>query len=448
MVWVTTLRPHISGMTLKEHIRKSIVLATPVVIAQLGHIMVGVADSVMVGRLGVIPLAGATFANSIFYVLFLFGIGVSNALTPLVSSTDPEDKPRLFSLLQNNLLLNFLLGIGIFLVAFGLSFFLGFFGQEALVVDAARPYFWIICSSIIPVMVFQSFRQYSEGLSDTFVPMVVSIVGNVINVGLNYLFIYGKLGAPEMGLNGAGVASMISRILMLGIILYMTRHKWSGLVLTFSKALIRQQFWLGLPLGFQYVFEIGAFSFASVMIGWINAEALAAHQIAINVAAVTYMAASGIATAASIRVGNQLGFKDRHNMRVAGFSAFGLVGVFMIGCGILLILGRDLLPTWYIADEGVIRTASSLIFIAAAFQLSDGLQAVGLGVLRGLRDVRIPTGVTFISYWIVAIPLAYFFGFGLEWGVKGVWYGLLVGLSIAAILHIWRFSSLSKRLPL
>ena len=167
-------------MTLKEHLRKNILLATPVVIGQLGHIMVGVADSVMVGRVGVIPLAGATFANSIFYVLFLFGIGVSNALTPLVSSTNPDNKPRLFTLLQNNILLNLILGIGIFLLALGVSFFLQYFGQEKEVVEAARPYLWIICSSIIPVMVFQSFRQYSEGLSNTFIPMVVSIIGNLI----------------------------------------------------------------------------------------------------------------------------------------------------------------------------------------------------------------------------------------------------------------------------
>ena len=213
-------------MTIREHIRKSVILATPVVIGQLGHIMVGVADSVMVGRLGVIPLAGATFANSIFYVLFLFGIGVSNALTPLVSSTDPNDKPRLFTLLQNNLLLNFLLGIGIFLVALSLSFFLEDFGQEVEVVESARPYLRIICSSIIPVMVFQSFRQYSEGLSDTFIPMVVSIIGNLINVGLNYVLIYGKFGFPSLGLSGAGLASMISRVLMLGIIIYFTRKKW------------------------------------------------------------------------------------------------------------------------------------------------------------------------------------------------------------------------------
>ena len=331
-------------------------------------------------------------------------------------------------------------------MAFATSFFLDHFGQEEGVVEAARPYLWIICSSIIPVMVFQSFRQYSEGLSNTFIPMVVSLIGNLFNVALNYLLIYGKWGFPAMGLNGAGLASMISRIIMLALMIYLTRKMWIGMVLKFSTSFIRQQFNLGIPLGFQYVFEIGAFAFASIMIGWLGAEELAAHQIAINMVAVTYMAASGVATAASVRVGNQLGRRDRRNLRIAGFSSFGMVGVFMAFCGIMFILLKDWLPRLYIEDLEVTAIASSLLVIGAAFQISDGLQAVGLGVLRGLRDVRVPTMVTFVSYWVVAIPTSYLFGFVFHWGIDGVWYALLLGLSIAAVLHLWRFNILSRNL--
>ena len=212
----------------------------------------------------------------------------------------------------------------------------------------------------------------------------------------------------------------------------------------FSKMIMKQQFNLGIPLGFQYVFEIGAFATASIMIGWIGAEELAAHQIAINMVAVTYMAASGIATAASIRVGNQLGLKDQRNLRVAAFSSFGLVGVFMACCGLMFILLRNYLPHLYIDDEEVISVASYLLIIGAAFQISDGLQAVGLGVLRGLKDVKIPTLVTFVSYWLIAIPAAYLLGFTLNWGIGGVWYALLLGLTLASVLHIWRFNRLSK----
>jgi len=247
-----------------------------------------------------------------------------------------------------------------------------------------------------------------------------------------------------MGLNGAGLASLISRVVMLVLMVYMTKKMWYGMVMKFTKTIVRQQFNLGIPLGFQYVFEIGAFAFASIMIGWISAEALAAHQIAINMVAVTYMAASGVATAASVRVGNQLGRKDRRNLRVAGFSSFGLVGAFMAFCGVLFIVFKEWLPGLYIEDLEVTGIASSLLVIGAAFQISDGLQAVGLGVLRGLRDVRVPTVVTFVSYWMVAIPMAYLFGFVFEWGINGVWYALLTGLTIAAVLHLWRFNNLSR----
>lgn len=430
-------------MTIKDHLRKTVVLATPVVIGQLGHIMVGVADSIMVGRLGVIPLASATFANSIFYTLFLFGIGVSNALTPLVAATSPSNSVRLAKLLQNNLLLNFLLGVAIFFLVILISFFLDVFGQEPEVATNATPYLRIISISILPVMVFQSFRQYSEGLSNTFAPMVVSIVGNLLNVGMNYLLIYGELGFPEMGLDGAGLASLISRLFMLGMIIILTKKMWWGIVARFSKAMIMKQFKIGLPLGFQYIFEIGAFNTASVMIGWISAEALAAHQIAINMVAVTYMAASGIATAGSIRVGNQKGRKDNRNLRLAGFSSLGLVAVFMAFCGLMFILFRQQLPHLYIENSEVIEIASSLLIIGAAFQISDGTQAVGLGILRGLTDVKVPTIVTFIAYWVLAIPFAYIFGFIFNWGIHGIWYALLIGLTIASLLHIWRFNSLT-----
>lgn len=434
-------------MTLKEHLRRNVHLATPVVIGQLGHIMVGVADSIMVGRLGVIPLAGATFANSIFYFLFLFGIGTSNALTPLVASTEATNKSKLYVLMQNNIVLNLMTGIVIFLIAFSTSFFLDSFGQEEAVVAAAEPYLLTICSSIIPVMIFQSFRQFSEGQSDTFKPMVVSIIGNLLNIGLNYVFIYGKFGFEPMGLVGAGLSSLIARIVMLALMITLTRKLWIGIKAKFNRAVISHQFKLGLPLGFQMIFEIGAFNTAAIMIGWIGAEELAAHQIAMNMAAVTYMAASGIATASSIRVGNQLGKKDKIVLRGAGYTSLGLVAGFMALCGLLFISFKNQLPYLYIEDVNVTSIASSLLVIAAAFQISDGVQAVGLGVLRGLTDVKIPTIVTFIAYWVLSIPIAYLFGFVFGWGVRGVWYALLIGLTVAAVAHIWRFERLSRKLP-
>ena len=433
-------------MTLKEHLRKNIVLAYPVVIGQLGHIMVSVADTAMVGRVGVIPLAGATFAGTIYHLLMLFGIGMSYAVTPLVAATDPSKKSHLLSFLQNGVFLNTLFGLGLLIAGLIVVPFLGNFGQEPEVVIAARPYLIIVLTSLVPLMVFQTFRQYAEGLSDTFNPMIVSIVANLLNVGLNYVLIFGKLGFPAYGLIGAGYATLISRILMAILMIVMIRKTWTGIQFSIDRMIIKRMFKIGIPSGLQYVFEVGAFAMAAIMVGWISAEALAAHQIALNLAAITYMAATGIAAASTIRIGNQMGLKDLPNLKIAGYSCFGLVAAFMAICGFMFIIFREPLAALYVKDEFVRNLAASLLVIAAAFQVSDGIQAVGLGVLRGLTDVKVPTLVTFFAYWVIAIPLGYVLGFTFEMGVSGIWYALLTGLTLAGLLHIIRFQNKIRKL--
>lgn len=433
-------------MTLGEHIFKNIRLAYPVVIGQLGHIMVAVADTAMVGRVGVIPLAGATFAGTIYHLLMLFGIGVSYAITPLVAATDRKDQDKLLSYLQNATYLNSGIGILLFLAGLAIVPFLGFFGQEPEVVDAAIPYLIIVLISLIPLMVFQTFRQYAEGLSDTRNPMKVSLIANLLNVGLNYLLIFGKFGFPELGLIGAGIATLISRVIMAMLMVFLVRGSWRGFTFTFEVPILEKMLKIGLPSGLQYVFEVGAFAMAAIMVGWISAEALAAHQIALNLAAITYMSATGIAAASTIRIGNQMGMRDLQNLKIAGYSCFGLVAVFMTFCGIIFIIFRYPLAALYVEDEYVRQLAATLLIIAAAFQVSDGIQAVGLGVLRGLTDVKVPTLVTFIAYWVIAMPTGYILGFVFDYGIKGVWYGLLIGLSIAAVLHVVRFQSKVRKI--
>ena len=433
-------------MTLKQHLKKNILLSLPVIIGQLGHVMVSVADSLMVGRLGVIPLAAATFAGTIYHVLMLFGIGVSYAITPKVAATDAGDRPKLLKYLENGFFMNLGLGIILFTVGFVLSNFLHFFGQEEAVADAAGTYLIVMCGSLIPLMIFQTFRQYAEGLSDTFSPMVVSVFANLLNVFFNYMLIYGNFGAPALGLNGAGIATLLARIVMFTLMIWWVRKKCAGFEWKFQWNGIKDLLRIGVPSGMQYVFEIGAFATAAIMVGWISAEALAAHNIALNLAAISYMAATGLAAASTIRIGNQMGLKDRTNLRIAGFSSFGLVIVFMGSCGLLFIAFRNQLPALYIENEAVQQMASVLLVIAAAFQISDGVQAVGLGVLRGLQDVKIPTFITFVSYWLIAIPTGYVFAFVLDWGVNGVWYALSLGLTLAGIFNMWRFNRLSKKI--
>ncbi|NQZ78325.1 MAG: MATE family efflux transporter [Ekhidna sp.] len=433
-------------MTLKEHFRKNITLSLPVIIGQLGHIMVGVSDSIMVGRIGVIPLAAATFAGTIYHILMLFGIGVSYAITPKVAATDIRDKSKLLLFLQNGFFMNLGLGLILFALGYFASHFLDFFGQEEPVAKAAKPYLVIMCGSLVPLMIFQTFRQYAEGLSDTFSPMIVSVFANLLNVFLNYLLIYGSFGAPALGLNGAGLATLLARVVMFIAMIWWVRKKISGFQWKYQWSGIKDLLRIGLPSGLQYVFEVGAFATAAIMVGWISAESLAAHNIALNLAAISYMSATGLAAAATIRIGNQMGLKDRENLRIAGFSSFALVTVFMAFCGVTFILLRDILPALYIDDKMVRNTAASLLIIAAAFQISDGIQAVGLGVLRGLTDVRIPTIVTFIAYWLIAIPVGYWFAFNAGYGVQGIWYGLSIGLTISGVLHIWRFNRLSRNI--
>ncbi|TRX56279.1 MATE family efflux transporter [Fulvivirga sp. M361] len=438
----------------KAHLKKNFLLAYPVMISQMGHMLVNVADSVMVGQLGASPLAGASLANVIFHMLLTFGIGVSYAITPLVAAADGEENiERSASVLKHGLLINPIAGVVLFLGVLVGTPALQYLNQPPEVVKQAIPYLNIVTFSLIPLMVFQTFRQFAEGLSFTKQAMVIVITANIANIGLNYILIYGKLGFEPMGLVGAGWASLIARILLaLLMFAYIYFHKSFGKykkgfsIGAYSRSLIRKMLGIGIPAGLQFIFEVGAFGFAVIMIGWIGTKPLAAHQIALNLAAISYMAASGLSAAATIRVGNQLGKKDIPTLRAAAFTLYGMVVTFMIVCAFIFIAGRHFLPALYIADQEVITIASSLVIIAGLFQVSDGVQVVSLGALRGLEDVKTPTILTFIAYWLLALPAGYILAFPMGMGVEGVWYGLLIGLTVVAVVMFMRFNILTKQL--
>ena len=433
-------------MKVKEHFRKNIILAYPVMIGQLGHIMVNVADSMMVGRVGHISLAAATFAGAIYTLLVLFGIGMSYAITPLVAAENPENKSVLLRYFQNGLLINICSGTILTGIGIGISYFLDYFGQEHEVATMSKSYLQWMSASILLVTLFQTFRQYAEGLSDTLTPMMVSIIANLLNVFLNWVFIFGNLGFEPMGLFGAGLATFTSRIPMVLLILILMWKKIKDFKWKFDWIGIHKMLKIGLPSGVQYIFEVGAFGGTGIMIGWIGSQEQAAHNIALNLIAVTYMACTGIATAATIRIGNQFGMKNKVNLRMAGFTCFWLAGTFMAFWGIIFIISRNFLPTLYIENKEVILIASDLLIIGAAFQIFDGLQAVGLGVLRGLKDVNYPTCITFIAYWVLALPLGYILAFPVRLGVNGFWISLSIGLTFAATFHVFRFNKLSAKL--
>jgi MATE family multidrug resistance protein len=438
----------------KEHFKRNYLLAYPVVLSQLGHVLVGTVDSMMVGRVGTNELAAAAIANAVFSVMMMFGIGVSFGLTPLIAISDGRDETsRGAKLLKNSLVTNLFFGLLLSsMLLFG-GYVLDLLDQPKSVVILAKPYLQVIGLSLIPFMFFQTFKQFAEGLSFTKQAMYISIAANIVNIFLNYILIFGAFGVAPMGLLGAGIATLIARVLM-ALAFFMFVYKatifkkyWHYFrSITTEWPTVKELLNLGVPTGLQYIFEVGAFASAAIMIGWMGTIPLAAHQVAMNLASISYMMSTGISAAATVRVGNQLGKHNYSTMKIAGYTCFIMAAIFMIFTGIVFTVFSTWLPSLYTSDQDVITTAASLLIIAAIFQLSDGIQVVGLGVLRGLGDVKIPTLVTFTAYWIIGLPAGYLLAFKLNMAEKGVWYGLLIGLSITAVILFYRFRKKSNSL--
>ena len=439
---------------LKRHITSTLNLAYPVIIGQLGVIMMGVVDSLMVGRIGAAPLAAAALGSSLTFIVIIIGLGLSMAVTPLVAiavgAKKYEDCGVYF---RQSLLINTVFSIIITVLIFFVADLIRYFDQPVEVQLQAQSYMKIIGLSSIPLMLFSTYKQFIEGLSVMRPAMIITLLANIINAFANWILIFGNLGFPALALNGAGWATFSSRLFMaLAMMGFVMNNKFfkdydvSFHFKSINWRIIKKILSLGLPSGLQYFFEVGAFSFAVVMVGWLGAKQQAAHQIAINLASISFMAVLGISAAGSIRVGNAVGRKDIKETRRAGFTASFLGASVMFFSGLIFIFFRNFLPTLYINDKDVISIASSLLIIAAIFQLSDGFQAVGIGILRGLTDVKIPTAITFIAYWIVGLPVGYLLGFTFNLGVQGVWIGLLSGLTTSAILLTLRFNSRSKHI--
>lgn len=431
----------------KEHLKSLIKLALPVSIGQLGHIMLGVVDSFMVGKLGAEPLAAAALANGLFFLIMVFGIGMSHAITALVAIAYGDNKKEECGIIaRQGLIVNLFFGIILTVLTYIAAELVYFLDQDPIVAKLTESYLAILSLSIIPFMLFQTYRQFVEGLSDTKTPMYIAIFANIVNIIGNWILIFGNLGFPALGLDGAGFATLTTRsfmgITMMLFVIKAVKYKDYDATLKFKSInwdKITQIVKIGFPSGLTYTLEVSAFAFAAVMIGWLGSSALAAHQIAINLASISYMVVLGISAAATIRVGNSYGSKNLMDVKYAGYISILLGLLFMSVTGTLFIIFNEFLPSLYIDDGEVIEMASSLLIVAALFQLSDGVQAVGLGVLKGIMDVKIPLLITLIAYWMIALPLGYFLGFTLKLDITGVWIGLLIGLTVAATLFVFRF---------
>ncbi|MGE5497770.1 MAG: MATE family efflux transporter [Syntrophothermus sp.] len=431
----------------KSHIKATLSLAYPVMIGQLGHVMMGVIDSLFVGRLGPAPLAAVSIASGIFFLIFVIGLGITFAISPIVAiAVGSGKKEQYSSILANGLFVNIIAGLVLISILFTGSYFINYLNQPPEVAAMAAVYLRIISFSILPLMLFQTYRQFIEGFSIMKPAMFIAIGANVINAVGNWLLIFGNLGFPEMGFQGSAFATLITRIGMAAAMIWYMRssERFRDFSLRFTfhsldRQLIRKILSVGISSGFQYFFEVGAFSAAAIEIGWIGTTQLAAHQIALNLASVSYMAASGISAAGAIRVGTAFGKMNIVEIRRAGFSAILLSAGGMMLSGIFFVLFRGVLPYLYISDQSVVAIASTLILYAAFFQMSDGTQVAGLGVLRGLTDVKMPTLTTFISYWILGLPSGYILAFKFGMGAEGIWIGFIVGLTASAIMLTTRF---------
>ena len=440
----------------RSHYKSTLTLAIPVVISQLGHTLVHTADSVIVGHFaGTIPLAAVSLVNSIFIVALVIGLGISYGLTPLIAQeSGRNNKEECGKLLVNSLLINAIIGILLYLlIYYGSLFFIDRMDQDPEVVVQAKPYLGLLGFSIIPLMIFMTFKQFAEGLGFTKQAMMISLWGNLINVCLGIIFVKGLFGIEPMGVRGVGWSTLIDRIIMaIVMFIYVLKSKYfkdylkSFTYKSVDKFRSLKILRIGTPVALQYTFEVSAFSVSAILIGSIGAIEQAAHLVAINLAAITYMMASGISAAATIKSGNNFGKEDFLNLRLSAISSYQIVLIFMAIAALLFAGLNEYLPLIYTSDKAVISIAAQLLIIAAFFQLFDGTQIVGLGILRGLGDVNIPTLITFVAYWIIGIPAGYYLGIVLGWGANGIWYGLTSGLLISAVLLFTRFHYFSKKL--
>lgn len=440
----------------KPYYSDNLRLAMPIVVSQLGHTLVHLADSVIVGHFaGTVQLAAVSLVNSLFMLILVLGMGISYGLTPLMAQENGrKNYDECGKLLSNSLIINVITSILLYaFVHLGTLLVIDHIGQSPEVVAYAKPYLGYLGISIIPLMIFQTFKQFAEGLGFTKQAMFVSIWGNLLNIVLGIIFVKGMFGITPMGVKGVGLSTLIDRCLMATVMsIYVMRSQYfkayikSFKLTFFDKVRALKIVKIGAPVALQYSFEISAFSGAAILIGTIGAVEQAAHQVAINLASVTYMMASGIASAATIKTGNNFGKKNFNDLRQSAIASYHVIILFMSITAILFIVANNLLPYIYTEDSAVINIAAQLLIIAGFFQLFDGTQVVGLGVLRGIGDVNIPTIITFVAYWIIGIPLGYLLGIKLDWGVSGIWYGLTFGLLTASTLLFFRFQNKTRLL--
>lgn len=433
--------------------RRIIYLSVPIILGNVTQILLGIIDSAMVGSIDSVLLAGSALVNNILSIPYVMGIGLSYAISPLVATANGNNQPvRSLHLAFNGF---FLCSIFALLVGAGIHFgadIVFHLDQDPAVATVSRDYLIIMGWSTVPMLLFLALKQFTDGLEFTKTAMILALSSIPLNAFLNYLFIFGKWGLPRYELFGAGIGTLATRIIifiaLLLIILFSKkyapyrRHLAGSLRL--KRKAIRQLLHIGIPSSLQYSMESGAFAVSGIMIGWFGATQLAAHQIAISIAGLTFMVSMGLSSAGSILVGNSLGRRDLPGARAIGKRTLLIGLIYGTICATIYILTNQYIPYLFNDEPEVIGYAAALLIFAGVFQISDSVQAIGVGLLRGLYDVKIPMMFVILAYWIIGLPFGYYLAFYTPLEAKGIWIGLVTGLSIVAILLTLRFFSVSK----
>ncbi|MCR4032220.1 MULTISPECIES: MATE family efflux transporter [Flavobacterium] len=453
-------------MNLKQYTKEfsyNLRLAYPIILGMVGHTLIGIVDNIMVGKIGSTELAAVSLGNSMIFIAMSLGIGFSTAITPIVAEGDAEKNDnKIRSAFHHGLFLCTILGLILFGVIMYAKPIMELLKQPADVIVLAKPYLGWVAFSLIPLIMYQGYKQFADGMSLTKYSMYAMVMANVLHVGINYVLIYGIWIFPKMGIIGAALGTVISRIFLVMFmhIMLSRRDDLKRFFKNFSfeeiqKATIKKIISIGFPSAMQMLFEVVLFTASIWLCGNIGKTSQAANQIALSLASMTFMFAMGLSVTSMVRVSNQRGLMDYKKLIVVARSIFLLAIILETIFAIFFIVFHNYLPyiflnmenTGQILDnEEVISIASKLLLIAAVFQISDGIQVVVLGALRGLQDVKIPMYITFVAYWIIGFPISYYLGEYTELKAQGVWIGLLAGLTAAATFLYIRFQYLTKRL--
>lgn len=435
-----------------HELRPTLALAVPIMLGQVSQMLMGITDSMMIGRVGTVELAAAAFAGAVFGLIFVGCIGLLQPGSILVARAHGAGRPEEAGLwLRHARGLAWVCGLALAGLMAGSLAVAGSFGQPAEVVAAMGPYYALVAASLVPTMLFQADRQFAEALGRPWEPLAIMLAGAALNVLLNWLFIYGRLGAPEWGLTGAGVATLVARVATVLVL------RWRlGRVAAFAVAMgaartsrmmrarAREMLALGIPMGAALFFEGGAFSAAAVMAGWLGTVPLAAHQIAISCAALTFMVPLGLSIALAMRTGEAVGAGRLDRVRPMALGATFLTCATAAGSTLAFVVAGEAVAGGFSRDGAVVALAARVLVVAAVFQLFDGLQVVFAGSLRGLTDVKAPLAASFVAYWLLALPAGWWFGVRGGGGLEGIWVALAGGLAVAAALLGWRLRALTR----